>query len=188
MSVLLEEQRGWRVSDAVRLLILASLPLAWLVESPVSAAIMLLVLGGAVATRLMQVPDGVDAASQAVLLAAAWFATLNAYEAVSWLDLATHFASGAVLALLARAMLLRADMLPHGPSRHETAARMLHSVSAVALLGLLWELAEWAGYMWVSSEITVGYQDTITDLIADLLGAILAVVTAELVERRRSAR
>lgn len=188
MSVLLEEQRGWRASDAVRILIIASLPLAWLVAGPVSAAVMLLVLGGAVATRLTQVPSGVDTAAQCVLLAAAWFATLGAYEAVSWLDLATHFASGAVLALLARAMLLRADMLPHGPTRHEAAARMLHPIAAVALLGVVWEIAEWAGHMWVSSEINVGYNDTVTDLIADLLGAIASAVAAELVERRRGAR
>ena len=100
------------------------------------------------------------------------------------LDVAAHLASGAVLALLVRRLLLRLDLLPSQGGRRAAVSRVLHTVNAVVLLGLLWELGEWAGNAWFSPEIGVGYEDTLVDLAADGLGALAAALLAE----RSSAR
>ncbi|MGY3129255.1 hypothetical protein ACVWW9_002784 [Agrococcus sp. UYP33] len=186
MSARVLELGRWHATDALRLVILASIPLAWLIAGPPSAAAMLLVLGGSMLTRIAPVSSAVDVTTQAVLLAAAWCATLGLYETVPALDLVAHVASGAVLALLARALLLQAGLLPGGDGGRAAAARMLHVVSGVALLGLLWELGEWAGNTFITTAIRVGYADTLSDLVADVVGAIVAVVVIELARRRRA--
>ena len=47
-------------------------------------------------------------------------------------------------------------------------------MSAVGTLGVLWEVAEWIGHRWITAEIGVGYEDTVTDLAANLIGAAAA--------------
>lgn len=177
--------RRWMPADAVRVLAAASVPAAWVLVDAVAAAVLVLVLGGTIATRAARLAQPVDAGTQLVLLAAAWFAALGAYEAVPGLDLATHAAAGAALGLLARALLRRAGLLPEHGGRRGAVARILHSTSAVVVLGLVWELAEWAGSVAVSSDIGVGYADTLSDLVADALGAAVALVAAELLDARR---
>lgn len=180
------EQGRWRATDAMRLVILVSVPLAWVAAGFPSAAAVFLVLGGSMLTRLAPISSTVDLVTQAVLLAAAWCATLGLYESVTGLDLVAHLASGAVLALLARALLLQARLLPADGAVRSAGARAVHVVSAVALLGLLWELGEWAGNAWITPAIHVGYEDTLSDLVADVAGAVLAVAAVELAGRRRS--
>lgn len=173
----------WRATDAVRVAIAVSVPLAWWAAGWPSAAAMLLTLGGAMALRFAHLPAAVDALGQLVLLGSAWAAATGAYEAVPGLDLVAHLASGAVLALLVRDLLLQARLLPTGTGRGAV-ARVLHTTTAVTALGLLWELGEWAGHALVTEDIRVGYEDTLTDLAADALGALVAALAAERATRR----
>ncbi|MGM1030583.1 MAG: hypothetical protein ACQEWM_12055 [Actinomycetota bacterium] len=178
----LATQGHWLPGDAVRVVVAASVPLAGVVAGGPSAAAMLLTLGGAMALRFVRVPTVLDIVGQLVLLASAWFAVTGAYQVVPGLDIAAHLGSGAVLALLVRRLLLRLGLLPGDGGRRAAVARVLHTTNAVVLLGLLWELGEWAGHAWLSPEIGVGYEDTLVDLAADALGALVAAL---LVERSR---
>ncbi len=175
----LEGQGRWLPADAIRLAAAASVPLAGAVAGGPSAAAMLLTLGGTMALRFIRAGAVLDVVGQLVLLAAAWLAVTGAYQVVPGLDTAAHLGSGAVLGLLARTLLLRAGLLPAEPGRRAAAARVLHTVTAVVLLGLLWELGEWAGNAWFSPEIGVGYEDTLLDLAADGAGALVAALLAE---------
>ncbi|GAA1417680.1 hypothetical protein [Agrococcus citreus] len=180
----LATQGRWLPGDALRVVVALSVPLAGVVAGGPSAAAMLLTLGGAMALRFVGVGTLLDIGGQLVLLASAWFAVTGAYQSVTGLDVAAHLASGAVLALLVRRLLLRLDLLPSQGGRRAAVSRVLHTVNAVVLLGLLWELGEWAGNAWFSPEIGVGYEDTLVDLAADGLGALAAALLAE----RSSAR
>ncbi|UNX54812.1 hypothetical protein MF406_00445 [Georgenia sp. TF02-10] len=53
---------------------------------------------------------------------------------------------------------------------------------------MLWELGEWVGHTYGDPEIHVGYDDTVGDLAAGLLGSLLAGAIAACVARGRSAR
>lgn len=172
-------QGRWLPGDALRVVAAGSVPLAGAVAGGPSAAALLLTLGGAMALRFVRVPTALDIVGQLVLLAAAWLAVTGVYELVAELDTVAHVGSGAVLALLARTLLLRLGLLPRDPGRRAAVARALHTVTAVVLLGLLWELGEWAGYAWFSPDIGVGYEDTLIDLAADGAGAIAAALLAE---------
>lgn len=175
----LDTQGRWLPGDALRFVAAGSVPLAGVVAGGPSAAAMLLTLGGAMALRFVRVPTAIDIVGQLVLLASAWLAVTGAYELVAELDTAAHLGSGAVLAVLVRTLLLRLGLLPAAAGRRAAVARALHTVTAVVLLGLVWELGEWAGYAWFSPDIGVGYEDTLVDLAADGVGALVAALLAE---------
>lgn len=187
MSDWLRSQGRWLPGDALRVIALVSVPLAAVVAGGPSAAAMFLALGGAMALRFVRVPTAADLTGQIVLLASAWFATTGAYETVPGLDFAMHLGCGAVLAVLARAAMLPAGLLPSGSDRTAAASRVLHTTTAVLLLGLVWELGEWAGHALITTEIGVGYQDTLLDLVADVLGALTAALVREIADARRGA-
>lgn len=180
----LATQGQWLVGDVLRVVLAVSVPLAWMVAGGPAAAAMLLALGGAMALRFVRMPTATDLIGQAVLLAAAWWAATDAYSAIAWLDVVTHAACGAVLALLTSALLLRLRLLPADAGPRAASARVLHTSTAVLLLGLVWELGEWAGHALLTSDIRVGYEDTMLDLAADLVGAIAAAVAVELAAGR----
>lgn len=171
--------------DVLRVALAVSVPLASAVAGGPAAAAMLLALGGAMALRFARMPTATDVIGQVVLLAGAWFAALGTFEVVPGLDTLSHFASGAVLALLSRQLLLQLRLLPEADGARAAAARVLHTSTAVLLLGFVWELGEWAGNALITSDIRVGYEDTMLDLAADLAGAIVAAVAVELAARRR---
>jgi hypothetical protein len=183
----LRSQGRWLPGDALRVVALASVPLAGVVAGGPAAAAMLLALGGAMALRFVRVPTAADLTGQIVLLASAWFAATGAYEIVPGLDIAMHLGCGAVLAVLARAAMLPARLLPSGSDRTGAASRVLHTTTAVLLLGLVWELGEWAGHALLTTAIGVGYEDTLLDLVADLLGALTAALVREVADARRGA-
>lgn len=173
------------IGDVLRIALAASVPLAWATAGGPAAAAMLLALGGAMALRFARMPLVTDIIGQVVLLAGAWFAALGTFEIVPGLDTLTHFASGAVLALLSRELLLQLELLPDADDRRAATARVLHTSTAVLLLGFVWELGEWAGNALITSAIRVGYEDTMLDLAADLAGAIVAAAAVELAARPR---
>lgn len=180
----LASQGRWLPADALRFATAASVPIALEVAGGPAAAAMLLTLGGAMALRFARMPVGTDVLGQAVLLGSAWAAATGAFELVPGLDKAAHLACGAVLGLLLRRVLLRAGLLPVGGGTRAAIARVLHSAAGVLVLGLLWELGEWAGNAWLTDEIRVGYEDTLGDLVADLAGALFACALAERAGRR----
>lgn len=182
----LEGQDRWLATDWLRVAIAVSVPAAYLVAGGPAAAAMLLALGGTMALRFARMSVPADVVGQIVLGASAWFAAIGAYQVVPGLDLAAHLASGAVLALLTRTILLRTGLLPAEPGGR--AARVLHVTTAVAMLGLLWELGEWAGHALITPDIGVGYEDTLTDLVADAIGALITVLAVEAGERRERGR
>ena len=67
---------------------------------------------------------------------------------------------------------------------------VLGLAAAGTALGVVWEVAEWWGHHEVTEEIGVGYDDTLGDLTADLVGAVTAAVVAVASARsvRRGAR
>ncbi len=171
------------LGDVLRIVLAASVPLAWAVAGGPAAAAMLLALGGAMALRFARMPLVTDLLGQLVLLAGAWFAALGTFEVVPGLDTLSHFASGAVLALLSRELLLQLRLLSNAPGRRAATARVLHTSTAVLLLGFVWELGEWAGHALITRDIRVGYEDTMLDLAADLVGAVVAAAAVELAAR-----
>lgn len=157
-----------QTSDSLRLLALTSVPVAAVTDGFVGAALMLLVLGGSMVPRAWGLPTWLDLALGVVSLAAAWAALLDAYLHVPRLDLVVHALLTGVLALVASYLLLAWRWVPR-----RTVALVLGAVTAVALAAL-WEVGEYLGHTWLDDRIQVGYADTMTDLVAGVLGATVA--------------
>ena len=168
-------------ADAVRLLCVFSLAAAVLWYGPVDVALFLLVLMGILISRCLDISRVFDGIYGLTLLAAAWSSVLNLYARVSWWDLPVHFAATGVIAAMTYLLLARLGAVPAPVSSpvpgRSLALRIAVPVLVLALglaVSVLWELGEWWGNTFVDESINVGYQDTMGDLAAGGLGALLA--------------
>ncbi|MFF2622938.1 hypothetical protein [Oerskovia jenensis] len=179
------------VGDVVRVLAGIAIPVGTLLFGFVATALLALVLLGAVIPRAVGLKGPLDPLVGLVLSVAAWIALLDLYAQVAGLDLAVHLVATAVLTVLAYAVLVFLGALPSpGPLLDGLGGRPTRSVvdglsrprlggvvTATALgvlLALLWEVGEWAGATFVDPSIAVGYLDTLGDLVAGGVGALLA--------------
>ena len=166
-------------ADAVRLGCLFSLAAALLWYGRVDVALFLLVLMGTLISRCLEVSRVFDGIYGLTLLAAAWSSVLNLYERVSWWDLPVHFAATGVIAAMTYLLLARLGAVPAPRPGSRLALRIAVPVLVLALglaVSVLWELGEWWGNAFVDASINVGYTDTMGDLAAGGLGALLAGV------------
>ncbi|MBN0039825.1 hypothetical protein JN535_06505 [Cellulosimicrobium cellulans] len=162
--------------DAVRAAAAASVVVAVGLDG-VATALFLLVLGGTIVPRALGLAAPLDVAYSVTLLASAWAAQLEWYRAAPWLDLPVHAACTGLVAAVAYVALVRAGMLA-GPGilrpGRARAGVLVVTAGLGAVLAILWELGEWAGHTYLDDRIGVGYGDTVTDLAAGLLGAVVA--------------
>lgn len=163
--------------DAVRVLVALGVVAGAVLYGAVGAALLSLVLLGAVVPRALGLHGYGDPALGLVLSAAAWSGLLDLYEAVPWLDLVMHLVATAALAALAWLVLRRTGAVagPQDGSLRRPRLGVVVSVTGLgALLALLWEVGEWAGATYVDGSINVGYTDTVSDLAAGTLGSLVA--------------
>lgn len=126
------------------------------------AVAMLVALGQVLAWRF-PVPVRWEVAISVTAVIAAVSSHLLLFERWAYWDLVVHFALTGMLAVLAHALLW-----PHHPGAART-------VIAAAVLAVVWEVMEWLGYFWVTPEIYVTPWDTVTDILAGVLGAAVLV-------------
>jgi hypothetical protein len=157
-----------RVADTAAVLTVLSL-LAGALDGAVAVALFALVLLGQVVVRLAPLHPVVQACTAVALPAAAWAAMADAYQRVSWLDVLAHFAVTGLLAVLSTTAVYRAGWLGHGRSAVGT---VLLATALGVLLAVAWEFGEWVGHTHLDPAIQVGYDDTIGDLAAGLVGSV----------------
>lgn len=144
----------------------------------VAAALFALVLLGLTLLRLLVRP-ALDAATGLVLVAAAWCSLLDLYLRYGRLDLVVHVVATGLGAAATHEALSRAGVLagPDAPYPRRARAGVAVGVLMLGLtLGMLWEVAEWFGHNHVDSRIQVGYDDTLGDLVAGGIGALVTGV------------
>ncbi|MFZ3453571.1 hypothetical protein [Arthrobacter sp. 7Tela_A1] len=176
-------------SDAVRLLGAARLLAALLLLGPVEAALFALVLMGLLVSRCLPAAPLFDSLYGLTLLVAAWSSVLDLYASIGWWDLAVHFAATGTIAVMAWYLLAAFGVVTCRPS----SGRILPAVAVPAVvvslglaLSVLWEFGEWWGHTYVDDTINVGYQDTMGDLAAGGLGALLSgILLARLLRREQ---
>lgn len=175
-------------ADLLRALGLVLIPAAWVTAGWPSAAVIFLVFGTQWLLRWLRGGSLLDWAGQLTLLAAGWFSVTGLYHRVGALDVLMHALTSALVAglvgIAVEAALRRRD-IPAATVLRTTGRTLawLGLAGATVGLGVVWELAEWWGHTFVTEEIGVGYEDTIGDLAANTLGALvgawLAVRTGE---------
>jgi len=170
---------------AVRVLGAASVVAAAVVEGPVGAALMLLVLAGLVVPPSVAVDPRLDAAYGVGLLAAGWAGALDLYQRISWLDVVMHLVVTGLIAAVGHLVVARATGAVVDPVVPAARRVRVGSVGVTTALGLglsvLWEIGEYLGNTYIDASIHVGYRDTIGDMALGGLGSLaagLALVSA----------
>jgi hypothetical protein len=168
-------------ADVLRVVGAASFGWAVLDSQWVNAALFALVWGGLMLPRIpiraLAISPAADLVLGVVVLFAAWSAVLDLYLRYEGLDLVVHAVASGLIAVQAHRALTRQS--PPGRSLDHSArparfATMLTVASLGCALGLLWEVGEWVGHTYLDERIQVGYNDTMGDLVADGLGALVA--------------
>ncbi|MGP5088555.1 hypothetical protein [Brachybacterium tyrofermentans] len=128
-----------------------------------TAVAMLVALAQVVGWR-SRLPLPWEVATSAGCLIAAISSYLLFYERFPWWDVPVHTALTGLLAVLVARVIRSAS-----PSAADV-------VVTGAVLAVIWELMELAGWRWVDSTVDVAPLDTALDLLAGVVGAIAAAL------------
>lgn len=175
-------------ADALRVIGVLSVIAAAIWSTPTDAGILALALPALMIPRALGVRAGLDIAVGAVVLVAAASNVFDLYRTVPGWDLVVHFVCTGVIAAIGFIVLGRCGVVP---SQDTAEFRKRTAIVVCTVLGLavsaIWEMIEWAGRTFVTSEIFVTYQDTIGDMAVGGLGALCAGILVAFVrlDRRR---
>ncbi|QCB27429.1 hypothetical protein [Corynebacterium endometrii] len=139
------------------------------------AGIMAFALPGLMLPKFMGLSGAADLFSVTVILVAALSNIFGLYATIPGWDLVVHAVCTAVIATIGYLLLARLGLLPMPEAREYTAAHGLIFSTMIGLaLGAAWEMVEWIGFRFTPADVMVDYDDTVTDLFADALGALIA--------------
>ncbi|WP_413451337.1 hypothetical protein AA0Y32_16725 [Georgenia phoenicis] len=162
-------------AQAVAALAVLAVPAALAVDW-VAVAVAALVLGGVTLARVLFLPATLQALLGAALSAAGWASAAGLYTTVTWVDVPAHLLVNGLVAAALGIVMLRAGLLAGPATRAGRAGVALTTACVGVALGVLWEVAEWAGYTYIDDSVYVYYGDTIGDLTAGALGSAVAGV------------
>lgn len=141
------------------------------------AGIMAFTLPGLMLPKFIGMRGSADLACIGIMLTAALSNIFGLYTAITGWDLIVHCVCTAIISVTAYLLLAHAKLLPF-PNAAEF--RFAHGFVFVIVLGMslgaAWEVVEWIGFRFLPADVVVNYDDTITDLIADSIGAVVAAI------------
>jgi hypothetical protein len=128
-----------------------------------------------IAARLLDLPRLYDLALTIAMILTGWGEALGLYDAISFYDNIVHFLTPLFCSQVAYIALARAEVLPD--PRDETGFRTHVAVFVITAalgiaIGAVWEIFEWASDGTFGSDLQLGNDDTVGDLIADTLGSL----------------
>lgn len=162
------------VADLIRIGGLLSFFLALFFFELTQSAVIAFTLPGLMIARFLGMKPGPDAVLTSSLIIAAWSNVFELYTSIAWWDLVVHFICAGALATAAYLFLARFGAVGTPGTGPFTPAGGIILTTALGLsLGVLWEIVEWIGFTYITSQIYVTYEDTISDLIVGGLGALM---------------
>ena len=125
---------------------------------------------------LISLPAAVDRGMAAMVFCTIFLGErLNFYEAFWWWDLAAHSASGALLCCLAAIVF---DQLTATTLRSNATLKLVFVLGSSIAAAALWEVVEYLLDRFFNSDTQLGsLDDTMTDIIAHVAGAVLAIAS-----------
>jgi hypothetical protein len=166
---------GEWIADSVRVLGALSVIAAFLWWSITDAGVLALVLPALLLPRFVGVHPLFDTVYGVTLLVAAWSNVFDLYTSIWWWDIVVHFVCTAVVAVMVYLLLARLRMLVSPADRTFTLGAAVVLTTAFGLAGsAVWEMVEWLGKTFISTDIFVAYDDTIGDMAIGGLGALCA--------------
>lgn len=161
------------VADGVRAFGLLSVFIAAVWFDLTDAGVLAFALPGLMIPRFVGVRAGVDIGFCLTLLVAAWSNVFDLYTRIAWWDLAVHLVCTAAIAGMVYLCLRRWGIVTSSGRSAAFGAVLITTMLGLAL-SALWEMVEWIGHAYISDDIFVAYDDTISDMAVGGLGALLA--------------
>lgn len=143
------------------------------------------------AVRRAQVPPVATAAFGACVLLATWASVLRWYRDVPDFDVLVHVVTPGSTAAAACFVTAAWGLLPplgrrSAPGSEVRAwAPAAWTVALGTTIAVVWELYEWTVSQWAPATMIVGYDDTVGDLLAGMLGSAVAGLAVTRWHRRR---
>jgi hypothetical protein len=140
----------------------------------------LAVAGAAVlVARVVNLPRLYDLCFVLAMALTGWGEALRLYDAFPWYDNLVHFLVPLLGAPVVYIAMARLDVLPD--PKDDTNGRHYVGIFVVTLsfglaIGAVWEIVEWSSDRILGSQLSLGNADTIGDLVADGLGALLGAL------------
>lgn len=135
------------------------------------------VAAAVVAARWGGVPSPFSAAFAVFLLVATWAWSRHWYRDIDEFDVVVHFFTPGSLAAVSYFLLVRLRVLPSVrelPPGLRTWSVVVWVTTVGVTAAVLWEFYEWVVEQVDPAGMTVGYDDTVLDLLAGLLGSLVA--------------
>lgn len=130
----------------------------------------------ALAIRPLLLPRPADLAVVLAVALQGFGEALRLYDDVAWFDRSVHVLIPLVVGPVLAIALARLDVVPdpadHTTTRHHAGLWILATALGLSV-GALWEVFEYAADGLLGSDLSQGNVDTIGDLLADAVGAIL---------------
>ncbi|GAA2083979.1 hypothetical protein IDH50_05815 [Aeromicrobium tamlense] len=165
--------------DALRAAGVVSVVAATIEGGWMGFALFFLVLGGLFIPRAIGTGPALDVAYCGTLLLGGWAAQLDWYLAVPELDIVVHAAATGLIAALTWQVLVKVGALPAHDDPRIARPRLgafIVTITTAVALAVVWEFLEWMGHTWLDDRIQVGYDDTVGDLAAGAIGAVVAAL------------
>lgn len=126
--------------------------------------------------RVINLPRPYDLGFVLAMVLQGWGEALAAYDKIPWFDNAVHFLLPCLLAPVIYIALARIEVLLD--PKDETYTRHYVGIFVItfslgAMIGSVWELAEWAGDSWLGTNLQLSNADTVGDLLFDTVGSLV---------------
>jgi hypothetical protein len=162
--------------DVLRLVFLAGIVLFALLGDAKGVGNLVIATGAVLAARAAQLPRLYDLAVIVAMTLTGWGEALGLYDAVGWYDDVVHFFVPLLTSQVLYICLARVEVLPdlrdENTARHHLGIFVVTFALGVAVGGL-WEIFEYASDAWFGSNLQLGNDDTVGDLMADSAGALV---------------
>lgn len=166
--------RGQKLADGIRLLGVLSVVVVLVTSGLTDAAIVAFCLPGLMWPRFLGLRAWADVWVCLVLLVAAFSNVVDLYRTLGWWDIPVHAVVAGTVAVLSYLLLARWEVVPAPSSARFSTVGVVVLTTVLGLaLGAVWEMVEWFGYAVITDEIHVTYDDTIGDMAAGGVGALL---------------
>lgn len=162
--------------DVLRAIFLAGIVLFAVLGDVKGVGNLVIASAAVLLARAAQLPRVYDLAVIVAMTLTGWGEALGLYDAIESYDNVVHFLVPLLTSQVLYICLARVEVLPD--LRDENSARHHLGIFVVTFalgvgVGGLWEIFEYASDSWLGSELQLGNSDTVGDLMADSLGALV---------------
>lgn len=163
------------VADGLRVLAVASIVVAGIGWGAKGASSFAVVSVAMLLPRALGVRPGFDIAYCVIALVSTWSSVTDLYGTVAWWDLPMHFLMNGLAAATCYILLVRLRVVPDAA----TLPRPLLSYTVLtttigAALSAFWEMFEWFTTTFLDPATSLGYLDTVSDMVVGTLGSLVA--------------